>query len=329
MQRVAIAGAGATGLAHAELLASIDAAELVAICDIGVVAAEECANRYGARAFSRAKEMIEEAEFDVLDICTPTSTHIELIKAAAAARKNVIVEAPMARTSVEAQEAIRLCSEAKITLFPVQSRRWSPEYKKLHDLVASGAVGEPVIARLSHETTHPSGWDDWYADYRRSGGVVLGQLIHDFDWLRWCFGKARKVNARGLYDRGIHFVDHALVTLRFDNGVIAHVEGSWAKPCNSECSVEVAGNSGLLSFDSSSSAPLRFELRTVENSGCSEIVSESLLATSPLSGALEHIIGCLEEGRVPDVRPEDGYEAVRIGEAALRSITTGQPVVLT
>ena len=52
MQRVAIVGAGVTGLAHAEVFASMDSVELVAVCDIGVVAAEESANRYGARAFS-------------------------------------------------------------------------------------------------------------------------------------------------------------------------------------------------------------------------------------------------------------------------------------
>ncbi|MGC8862696.1 MAG: Gfo/Idh/MocA family oxidoreductase, partial [Armatimonadota bacterium] len=57
-------------------------------------------------------------------------------------------------------------------------------------------------------------------------------------------------------------------------------------------------------------------------------VPESPTVHNPYYLELQHFITCLEEGRKPDVTAEDGLEAVRIAEAALRSISTGRPVAL-
>ena len=70
-------------------------------------------------------------------------------------------------------------------------------------------------------------------------------IIHDYDWLRWCFGKVRRVYARGLYESKVPLTDYALVTLRFESGVIAHVEGNWARPGGFVVNVEVAGTVGF------------------------------------------------------------------------------------
>lgn len=58
------------------------------------------------------------------------------------------------------------------------------------------------------------------------------------------------------------------------------------------------------------------------------IVPESPTLADPYYLELQHFIECLEEGRAPDVKAEDGLEAVRIADAALRSMSTRQPVVM-
>ena len=328
MQRVAVIGAGTMGRTHAKAYAAIPNAELVAVCDTRLDAAEELAKAHSARAFSGIEQALQEAEFDVVDICTPTPTHLEHIKAAAAAGKHISCEKPLARSISQAMEAARVCREAGVTLFVAHVVRWFPEYRRLREIIKSGAIGETVEVRTSRGGMLHGGTDNWFTNWQMSGGAVLDLMIHDFDWLRWCYGSVRRVYAKGLYNSHIPGKDHALVTLRFDNGVIAHVEGNWARPDRFVTSVEVAGTQGLLSFSNTESVPLVIKRQSPDGVVTDNSVPDILAAKDPYHLELEHFIGCLEEGKTPDVTAEDGVEAVRISEAALRSITTGEPVTL-
>jgi predicted dehydrogenase len=326
MQKVAVVGAGFMGAVHSEAYARMPEVALVAICDAVSDAAHKLANMHGVRAFDDFNQMISDLEIDVIDICVPTFAHLDCIKAAAVAGKHVVCEKPLAKTVGQAQEAARVCEEAGIALFVAHVLRWFPEYQKLRNMVADGAIGEPVEVRTSRGGAHPQVPDSWYADYKLSGGVVLDSMIHDFDWLRWCFGNAHRVYARGLVDSKIPLTDYAVVTIRFDRGVVAHVEGSWASPSGFRTSVEIAGTKGLLEYSSVDSAPFVIERKTTEFGQV--IVPESPPVDSPYFLELAHFIDCLESGKTPEVTPDDGIEAVRIAEAALRSISSGQPVVL-
>lgn len=325
MQKVAVIGAGGMGAVHAAAYARMSQAELVAICDERTEAAEELAGKHSAKAFGSVDEMLAGVEADVVDICTPTPTHLELIKKVSAAGKNICSEKPLARTTGQAMEAVRVCEEAGVTLFVAQVVRWFPEFRRLHELIHSGAVGDVGMVRTSRCGCAPPGW---FSDWKLSGGVVLDLIIHDFDWIRWTFGPVKRVYAKGLIDSGIPGKDYALVTLRMESGVIAHVEGSWARPSGFETSVEVAGSGGLLSFSSSESTPLTIQLEGKDGGQTGMIVPESPTLADPYYLELQHFIECLEEGRAPDVKAEDGLEAVRIADAALRSMSTRQPVVM-
>jgi predicted dehydrogenase len=328
MQKVAVIGAGKMGTTHAKAYAAMPNAELVAICDTRPDAAEELAGTYSARAYTAIEQALKEIEVDAVDICTPTPTHIDYIKIAAAAGKHICCEKPLTRSISQAMEAARICEEAGVTLFPAHVVRWFPEYRRLRDLITSGSIGETVEVRATRGGKARLGVDSWYANMQMSGGVVLDLLVHEFDWLRWCYGNVRRVYGKGLYGSRMPGIDYALVTLRFDNGVIAHVEGNWARPSGFAASVEVAGTQGLLHWRNTQSRPLVIERRLNDGATAEEAPVASLAAIDPYYQELEHFITCLDEGRAPDVTPQDGIEAVRICEAALRSISTGEPVTL-
>lgn len=325
MQKVALIGAGTMGRTHAAAYVKMPGAQLVAVCDERAEAADAAAESYSCAAYYKIETLLAEAEADVIDVCTPTPSHLDVIKKAAAAGRNVICEKPLARTTGQAMEAVRVCKEAGVRLFVAHVLRWFPEFRKLHDLVCSGAVGDVAMVRTARCGGSPPGW---FADPKLSGGVVLDLIIHDFDWLRWTFGAAQRVYALGLSDAAKTGKDHALVTIRFENGVIAHVEGSWSRPGGFETSVEIAGSAGLLSFSSSESAPLTMQIKSPEGEQTGVTVPESPTGTDPYYRELEHFIGCLENGAEPEVTAEDGMEAVRLAEGALRSIATDRPVVL-
>lgn len=328
MQRVAVIGAGTMGRTHANIYASLPDSEVVAICDPRIEAAQELAESLSAGAFTKLDDAINDVGFDVVDICTPTPTHLDYIKNAAAAGKHIFCEKPLARTISQAMEAQRAAEEAGVTLFVGHVVRWFPEYRRLKSIIDSGAIGETVMVRTTRGGLLHGGVGNWFANLQMSGGAVLDLTIHDFDWLRWCYGKVRRVYAKGLYASQIPGKDHTLVTLRFDNGVIAHVEGNWARPDKFCTSVEVAGTEGLLSFSSADSMPLVIKHRSNDGTTSTTSVPDFVASKVPYYYELEHFINCLEQGITPDVTAEDGVEAIRICEAALKSISTGEPITL-
>lgn len=328
MLKVALVGAGSMGRVHANAYSKMPEAELIAVCDIDSKAAEVFSEEYKIPAFTDFNEMISKIDVDVIDVCTPTYAHSECVIAAAKAGKNVACEKPLARTVTQAEEAVQACEEAGVTLFTAHVLRWFPEYRTIKKKIDAGAIGEPVEVRTTRSGTHPGDPNCWYSDYKKSGGVVLDLIIHDFDWLRWCFGNAKRVYARGLFDSKIPLTDYALVTIRFESGVIAHVEGGWARPSGFITSVEAAGTKGLLNYCNNDTAPLVIDRKAIEGERPAVTIPENPTIDSPYYLELRHFIQCLESGQKPDVTPEDAIEAVRIAEASLKSISSGQSVVL-
>ena len=57
--------------------------------------------------------------------------------------------------------------------------RFFPEFRRLHDAVVAGDVGQPAMARMSRASSFPHGIGDWHNRLVQSGGVVLDMGIHD------------------------------------------------------------------------------------------------------------------------------------------------------
>ncbi len=82
-------------------------------------------------------------DVDVIDICTPTHLHYEMVLQAAAAGKHIICEKPLARTVTQAQDMIRACRTAGVKLFVAHVVRFFPEYALAKAQVDQGKVGKP------------------------------------------------------------------------------------------------------------------------------------------------------------------------------------------
>ncbi|NNU88079.1 Gfo/Idh/MocA family oxidoreductase [Geobacillus sp. MR] len=328
MQKVLLIGAGTMGKVHAKAYSEMDKAQLVGIVDSNQDKANELAEEVGTAAFYTFDEAMEKLKnIDVIDICLPTYFHKEYVKRAADAGKHVICEKPLARDLQEAREMITYCREKNVNLFVGHVVRFFPEYQKAKALLETGAIGKPAVVRTSRGGAFPTGWSDWYADFQKSGGLVLDLLIHDFDYLRWCFGEVERVYAKRISPREDLRLDYALVTLRFKNGVIAHVEGTWAHD-GFAYKFEISGTKGIVDCDSTKAVPITTMVRTSDEGTAGVPVPESPLKKNPYFLELEHFLSCIETGDTPLVTSEDAYKAMEIAFAALQSIETGKPVTL-
>ncbi|MFD1675543.1 Gfo/Idh/MocA family protein [Alicyclobacillus fodiniaquatilis] len=329
MLKVAVIGAGTMGSTHAHSYVKMTNAKLVGIVDIRGEKAEALAQKCSTSAFSTFDELLTTEDPDIIDICVPTYLHKSFVYQASAAKKHVICEKPITRTLQEAAEMIQICKEAGVRLFIGQVVRFFPEYKQIYDTLKAGEIGEIGTVHAFRGGGFPGGsWGDWYANVAKSGSLIVDLMIHDIDYLRWCFGEVERVYAKSLLGRELNRFDHAFVSLRFKNGVIAHVEGSWAYPGGFRTELEVCGREGIVHYDSAQAAPIHTSLRTTAAGGSGVAVPESPLQKSPYQLELEHFVDCIAQNKEPIVRAEDAYKALEISLAALESAQTGSVVKL-
>lgn len=342
MFRVALVGAGGMAGIHASCYGKIEKAQLVGVMDIRQEAAEALAARHGAVAYTDFDRMLEETRPDIVDVCCPTPWHVDYVTRAAerAGELGIVgisTEKPMARTVAECERMTAACELAGVPLFVAQVVRFFPEFALLKRGIDAGHVGIPAAIRTRRGGAMPRAWNDWYGNFDLSGGCVLDLIIHDFDWLRWTFGEVERVYAKGTSTSTLPGYDYALVTLRFQSGAIAHVEGTWNDPAGFKVAVEIAGDAGLAeyNFNQPTGIPFKTALHPkageAGEAGSSKpgvAVPESPTSVNPYQAELQHFLDCVELRITPSITPRDGQEAVRIALAAQESIETGQPITL-
>lgn len=326
MLRVGVVGVGTMGRTHAAAYTKLPNAQLIGFYDAAADAAQKVASQFGVQAFPSYEALLQAV--DVVDICTPTPTHLELVLKAAEAGKHILCEKPLGRTLPQCEQMIEAANRAGVTLMPAQVLRFFPEFKQARDLVLAGAVGKPAAIRTRRGGPYPRAANDWYADFEQSGGPILDMVIHDFDWLRWTFGEVERVFAKALTFKGLDHIDYALITLRLRSGAIAHVEANWADPSGFKVDFEIAGDAGMIAFDSRFAMPLVVARREAAGGGGGVAVPESPLAEDPYFLEIKHFVDSVAAGQPPSITAEDGMKAVEIALAAIESVQTGKVVRL-
>jgi predicted dehydrogenase len=325
--RVGIIGAGWIGQWHAVRWRRLPV-KLAGFYDVNAANTEQAVRDYGGVGFTSVEKLVQAV--DVVQVCSPTLFHKEHILAAAAARKFIFTEKPLARHLADAQEAIAACERAGVRLFVGQVLRFFPQYARAKRLIDDGVIGRPGVVRLLRAAGHPAVSEAraWFKDADKTGGCMMEGGIHDLDFARWAIGDIERVFARGItFRHDLGFLgDHALVTLRFTSGAIGHVEGSWMVTDGSfRQQFEIAGDKGLLRYDSLPQQQMAVSLRTASK--------PALLPVEPLNDLdepyyrqLEHFLDGIQNDKEFLVSPQDGLEALRLGLAVVESLRTGQAV---
>ncbi|HIC88300.1 MAG TPA: gfo/Idh/MocA family oxidoreductase [Anaerolineae bacterium] len=326
MLNFAIIGAGGMGRYHAHNLTTIPQARLARVASHRLEDAESLAAAHGARACD-ADAIFQDPAIDVVLVTTSSEAHKEYVLRAAAAEKHVFCEKPIALHREDAEEMITACEQAGVRFMVGHVVRFFPEFVRMKELLDEGHIGKPGVVRASRTTYFPRPHSDWYADFSRSGGPVLDLMLHDFDTLRWFFGEPQRVFARSLTFAGYDHLDYALATLRFESGMMAHVESSWAHRTTFRVRFEIAGDGGLITFDSQATMPVVVE-KPAQRGQAAVAVPRNPLAEDPYAAELRHFCEHILKDTPLRVTPSDARKALEVGLAALESIRTGQPVTL-
>lgn len=330
--RIGIVGAGSMGHAHApawKLLHDIGA-ELVGIVTNRPESAQAFANEYDLKPYPSVDALI--ADVDILDICTPTHLHKEMTLKAAQAGKHVICEKPIALTINDAKAMIEACDTAGVRLFIAHVLRFMTPYDSAKRSIDAGHIGKPCVIRLTRAGYQPrKSTDNWFIDNERSGGMMLDLMIHDYDYARWLSGDVKRVFAKSARNEDPASAgDYALVTLRFVDGTIAHIEGGWVYPPGFfRTAIDIAGTEGLIEWSSDNAETMQTHLINPPQIEADEVAVPGAKAIdSPFTKQLKHFYDCIENNSEPLVTAQDALSALEVALAAIESAKIGQPVII-
>jgi myo-inositol 2-dehydrogenase/D-chiro-inositol 1-dehydrogenase len=328
---VGIVGAGRIGRLHAEHLAfRIPQARLLAVSDVVLEAAQKCAAACDVPTATQDHRAILDAPaVEAVVICSSTDTHVQMIEEAAAAGKHIFCEKPVDFDLARIDRALAAVKEAGVKLQIGFNRRFDPNFRRVRELVAAGQIGEPHILRITSRDPQPPP-----IEYVRvSGGIFFDMTIHDFDMARYLIGsEVVEVFAAGgvMVDPAIGEtgdIDTAVITLRFEDGVIGVIDNSRQAVYGYDQRVEVFGSRGAVSADNDypntavvsdaqsvhRDLPLNFFVERYVDSYIAEMAA---------------FVECVQRDQTPPVVGIDGRVPVVMGYAARKSYEENRPVRL-
>lgn len=203
---------------HLGALRRVRGAMVVAVADPVPARREEGARLAGgAAAFADWKELLQQETIHAVLICTPSAQHAECALAALAAGKHVYVEKPLASNLAQAESVLRAWESTGLVGMSGFNYRHHPIYRKMREIVASGALGQ-VIAVRSCFTSAGEWIDEWRKERSLGGGVLLDLAGHHIDLARFLLGRqVCEVSARVASLRSEQ--DTAWTHLTLENGV--------------------------------------------------------------------------------------------------------------
>jgi len=226
MIKFGILGAGFMFDAHLGGLTAngSDNVKYVAVCDIDKEKCDEKAQKYGLKAYYDFDEMLADPDVDVVDICLPSHLHEKFAIIAAKAKKNILLEKPVAMSVESAQNIFDAAKENGIRIMVAQTLRFWAEYAKITEMVKSGELGDIVSIAATRLGQAPT-WAEWYQDPEMSGELLLNLTIHDIDYVHHLLGKPKSVYSAGSKDAQGGFNDVVNI-IRFKNGTNVVIDGS-------------------------------------------------------------------------------------------------------
>ena len=337
MRRVGIVGAGGISRTHADRWLQMPGVELAGYFDIAEEAARNAVGQFGGVVFGSLHELLDAVDY--VDVCTPGTAHVGPVIAALEAGLPTVCEKPLANSVADCERIVEAAERTGTPLFVAMVVRFFPQFAKAKQVLDSGAIGAPGVIRTVRSGSYPDASAAWrkglaitsyYADFAKSGGVLLDLCIHDIDYQRWCFGEIERVYAQGMMFAGKEPIDHALLTVRFANGAVGHVEGSWAYPRGRFCTrIEIAGTEGIIEWDSRARAPVEVALANEDGTLAASSSSPTAPQDDPYYAELAHFVSCAEANRPFLVSPYDGLMAVKVSRAAIESLETGKAVTIS
>jgi len=328
-------------------LGLVDAA-YVAVCDEDEARAQEFARIIQCPiATTDPQLIIDSPDIDVVYITVPTAWHKELVLRAAARRKHIFCEKPLATNLNDVQEMVAAVEAAGVKAGVGLILRHSPILTVLKSLLEDATLGRLMAIIFRDDQFFPIQGhygSDWRKDRRIVGsGTLLEHSIHDADILRWLGGEVRAVRGSTANFAGYEGVeDLATAHLEYESGAKGELVSIWHSVLGrpSTRRIEVFMEKGVFFLDHDFLGPIHMQT----HAKIAEVISEEDVRREYLrmkglnnpafEEALKYsledyfFLKAVSEGGDPFPDFRTALEAHRIVDAVYRSAMAGGAEIL-
>ena len=323
MLRVAVIGMGPIGNRHAKIYDELSNVELVAVCDIKPERVTEASARFGVKGFHSVEEMVNSIGIDLVSIATGGEEyggdHYQPPIDALEAGFHVLGEKPISNEIAQAEEMVSLARKKELCYGINMNHRFTPAAILAKKWMDEGLLGDLLFMNMSMWIKNPRESSLWFQ--------IKALHPHTVDIMRYYCGEIECVQCFGLKAPGRSIYSTAQFNMRFTNGCLGHLTGSYdierGHPME-RC--EVAGINGRFVVED------MFREATLYPAG----EPEKRVFSNPIFGGMggfedtfRNRITCFVEEVSSGVHPQaingsgsDGLKAQKVLAAAIRSIET-------
>ncbi len=331
MKRIkfAILGMGRIGKVHADTIQANSNAELAAIHDPINNEINRLQKRYSCQQMS-LDDITNNDQIKGILICTPTDTHVDLIKRFLYTKKAVFCEKPLDLNLRKVKKLVQLVSESKSQVMLGFNRRFDPHFAKLKAHLTKKEIG--VIEQITITSRDPNPPTIEYI--KQSGGIFKDMAIHDLDMAVFLADEkihsitalgsnfvSKKIGQAGDYDT-------ATILMRTISGKQISIINSRRATYGYDQRVEVHGSKGSLKVNN----PTLSEIELAKEAGTTKDRLHHFFMTRYIDAyknQIDYFVDCIKKRSMPKPDSYDGYYALYLAENALKSAKTGRTVYLS
>ena len=327
--KFAILGMGRIGKVHADTIQANSNAELAAIHDPINNEINRLQKRYSCQQMS-LDDITNNDQIKGILICTPTDTHVDLIKRFLYTKKAVFCEKPLDLNLRKVKKLVQLVSESKSQVMLGFNRRFDPHFAKLKAHLTKKEIG--VIEQITITSRDPNPPTIEYI--KQSGGIFKDMAIHDLDMAVFLADEkihsitalgsnfvSKKIEQAGDYDT-------ATILMRTISGKQISIINSRRATYGYDQRVEVHGSKGSLKVNN----PTLSEIELAKEAGTTKDRLHHFFMTRYIDAyknQIDYFVDCIKKRSMPKPDSSDGYYALYLAENALKSAKTGRTVYLS
>jgi scyllo-inositol 2-dehydrogenase (NAD+) len=330
---VGVIGVGEMGKRHAEnIRRDVPEAQLIAIADLSAQRVTQIAEELEIEhAYTNVEEMLQRKDIHAVVIATPDKFHASVVKATAAAGKDMLCEKPLAITLEDAQVAVEAVSRAGVRLQVGFMRRYDPAYAAARKRVEAGEIGTPVVFKsVGRDKDEPP-----IAAFQSgvNGMLFYTNSIHDFDMARWLMQdevtEVHSYTTCAIRPEVAKYGDvvAGVINLKFSKGGIGNVDSHAQALYAYDVRTEIIGSKGSVFVGTLQGTPALF----LSSAGSNAVLAEHFLSRFADAYLLEmrDFVRTVLSGKAPQVNGLDGLRALEIAVATEKSHMSGQACKVT
>ncbi|OGV25983.1 MAG: LmbZ [Legionellales bacterium RIFCSPHIGHO2_12_FULL_37_14] len=314
--KIGIIGCGLIGQKRANNLGKN--AKLVALADLNLENAKKVAGISNIALFQDWRQLIKEADLDIIIIATLHDSLAAITLAAIESGKHVLVEKPAARTPSELEPIIHAAERHQVKVHVGFNHRYHRAMRKAKTMIDEGLIGDLMYIRARYGHGGRLGYEkEWRANRDLSGGgELIDQGPHVIDLSRWFLGEFTKVQGFAkTYYWDMPVDDNAFMLLQTAKGQTAFLHVSCTEWKNT-FAMEIMGAKGKLEITGlggSYGVERLSHYHMLQEMGPPEtIIYEYPMADDSWACELEEFYADIRENRVVSSSLSDAYKTLKI-----------------